>query len=120
MSRKSFEAGDTVMTPYGKAEVVYKRMGGPDANEVVAYSVLVESKVEAMDKPPFPSYNGTIVPAKDVTEISTGVDVKKVGPGINCKFPPHALHFSKDEVGVMLTVDEARDLQAKLKSELEK
>ena len=68
MAHKVYDAGDSVMTPHGKGEVVYKRMGGEGFTEVVAYSILFESKVEAMDKPPFPSYNGTIVPASQVSD----------------------------------------------------
>ena len=61
-----FEKGERVQTPMGSGSIVYSRMGGKNYSEVEAYSVFLDSKKAEMERPPFPSYNGTIFPASDV------------------------------------------------------
>ena len=46
--------------------VVYQRMKAPQFSEVEAVSVLLDEKKAASQKPPFPSYSGTIFPAEQV------------------------------------------------------
>jgi hypothetical protein len=62
---KEFDQGDRVMTPCGVGSVVYRRMFG---SEIQAYSVCLDSRKEAMEKPPFPSYTGTIFRPCDLKE----------------------------------------------------
>lgn len=62
-----FDKGDRVNTPQGPGKVVYRRMDHlGDINQVAAYSVALDHKVEACNHPPFPSYSGTIFPAGEV------------------------------------------------------
>lgn len=65
----SFEERDRVMTPEGAGSIVYRRMAPPNYNEVEAYSVCLDSKKEASEKPPFASYTGTVYPAEKVSPI---------------------------------------------------
>ena len=62
-----FDKGDRVMTPQGPGVVIYRRMAGPDYRNVEAYSVCLDHKKAASEKPPFPSYTGTVFPAEEVT-----------------------------------------------------
>lgn len=71
---KVFDKGDRVMTPGGAGAIVYKRMAPPTYAEVEVYSVCLDSKKAESEKPPFPSYTGTIVKAEDVRE-ETPLDV---------------------------------------------
>lgn len=64
--KRDFDKGDRVMTHLGPGTVVYKRMAPPSFSEVEVYSVCLDSKKEASEKPPFPTYTGTIVKAEDV------------------------------------------------------
>lgn len=61
-----FDRGDKVMTPMGPGTVVYRRMASPSYAEVDAYSVALDHKVAEAQKPPFPSYSGTVFPAEQV------------------------------------------------------
>jgi hypothetical protein len=61
-----FEKNDRVKTPLGPGVVVYKRYGSNDT-EVAAYSVALDHKVAESEKPPFPSYTGTIFATHDVS-----------------------------------------------------
>lgn len=65
---KVFNQGDRVSTPQGNGSVVYSRMGAPDYNKPIAYSVCLDKKKAESEQPPFPSYSGTIIPADQVTE----------------------------------------------------
>jgi hypothetical protein len=61
-----FDKGDRVMTPGGAGTVVYKRMAPPDFFEVDVYSVCLDTRKAETEKPPFPSYSGTIYKAEMV------------------------------------------------------
>lgn len=61
-----FDMNDRVITPQGPGKIAFKRMRSPDFNTVEAYSVILDSKVEASKLPPFPNVNGTIFPANEV------------------------------------------------------
>lgn len=61
-----FDKGDRVMTHLGPGSVVYKRMAPPTFSEVEAYSVFLDHKKSESEKPPFPSYTGTIIEAEKV------------------------------------------------------
>lgn len=63
-----FDKGDRVMTPDGPGSVVFRRMGGSFYADVKAYSVCLDHKKAESEKPPFPSYTGTMYPASDVKE----------------------------------------------------
>lgn len=67
-----FDKGDRVMTPGGVGSVISRRMGGPNYSEVVSYSVCLDTKKAASEKPPFPYYNGTTYPAEHVKEHKDG------------------------------------------------
>lgn len=53
-----FDKGDRVNTTMGPGTVVYRRL--TEFGEVSAYSVLLDSKKEESEKPPFKTYTGTI------------------------------------------------------------
>lgn len=61
-----FDKSDRVITPGGPGAVVYRRMAPPTYSEAEAYSVCLDSKKVESEKPPFPSYTGTVYPAGDV------------------------------------------------------
>lgn len=61
-----FDKGSRVMTSHGPGVVLYKRMASPTYTEVSVYCVCIDAKKAESEKPPFPFYNGTIVPAGDV------------------------------------------------------
>lgn len=61
-----FRTGERVMTPHGPGKVQYCRMEAPDFVKVACYSVMLDHKLKASQEPPFPFYNGTIVPAEQV------------------------------------------------------
>lgn len=63
-----YDKGDRVMTPCGPGSIVYKRMAAPTFQEVDVYSVFLDSRKAEMEKPPFPSYSGTIFKAALVTK----------------------------------------------------
>ncbi len=63
---KEFDKGDRVMTHLGPGTVVYKRMKPPTFSEVEVYSVCLDHRKAESEKPPFPSYTGTIIKAEDV------------------------------------------------------
>lgn len=65
---KVYDKGDRVTTPGGSGTVVYRRVLGPDFQQVGHYSVALDHKVAEQDRPPFPSYTGTIYPASEVTD----------------------------------------------------
>jgi hypothetical protein len=58
-----FDKGDRVSTPYGAAEVQYRRMQPPDYSEVACYSVRLMAQWHDC------SYSGTIVPAAEVSRL---------------------------------------------------
>lgn len=66
-----FDKGDRVMTPLGPGAVAYRRMAPPTYSEVEVYSVCLDSKKAESEKPPFPSYTGTIFKADQVKEEKT-------------------------------------------------
>jgi len=66
MEATMFDMNDRVTTPKGNGKVAYRRMRSPDYIEVEAYSVILDSAMEAANLPPFPSITGTIFSAKDV------------------------------------------------------
>lgn len=61
-----FDKGNRVITPGGPGEVVYRRMAPPTYAEVDVYSVCLDSKKAESEKPPFPTYTGTIYKAEQV------------------------------------------------------
>jgi len=61
-----FDKGDRVMTPVGPGTVVYMRMDPSSPHMVDVYSVFLDHKKKEMEKPPFPSYSGTIFKAHQV------------------------------------------------------
>lgn len=61
-----FDKGNRVVTPGGPGKIVYRRMAPPTYTEVEVYSVYLDSKKAENEKPPFPSYTGTIYPAAQV------------------------------------------------------
>jgi hypothetical protein len=61
-----FKAKDRVKTPYGVGSIIYTRMAAPNYNEVAAYSVCLDSKLNASRLPPFPFYNGTMCSPEEV------------------------------------------------------
>ena len=64
-----FYKGDRVMTHLGPGTVVYSRMLPPMFEVVDVYSVCLDARKKASEKPPFPSYAGTIVKADDVRSL---------------------------------------------------
>lgn len=62
----TFYKGQRVITPLGEGSVNYQRMAPSNYDEAEAVSVLLDSKMEEMNKPPFPNYSGTIFPAEKV------------------------------------------------------
>lgn len=61
-----FDKGDRVMTPHGAGTVAYRRMAPPTYSHPEVYSVVLDHKKAETERPPFPSYSGTIIPAEDV------------------------------------------------------
>ena len=66
-----FKLGTRVQTPHGVGTIVGNRMMSPSYNEVGSYIVSLDAKQAASNKPPFPSYTGTVFPANQVKEINT-------------------------------------------------
>jgi hypothetical protein len=67
-----FDKGIRVNTPHGTGTVVYHRLLGPDYREADCYSVCLDEHKAASERPPFPSYTGTIVPADQVQPLKQG------------------------------------------------
>lgn len=65
---KVFDRNERVITPLGPGKVISRMMKPPYYTEVASYSVLLDSKVAASEKPPFPTANGTTFKAEDVKE----------------------------------------------------
>lgn len=55
-----FEQSQEVMTPKGKGRVAYQIMKGPDYEEAMSVSVILDSKKSYI------SYSGTLFPAEEV------------------------------------------------------
>jgi len=68
-NQKTFGPGDRVMTPVGPGTVVYVRINPPTFAEVDVYSICLDSRKAESEKPPFPSYRGTVFKAEHVSAL---------------------------------------------------
>lgn len=65
---KLFNRGQRVSTHLGAGVVLWRRLKAPEFTEALTYGVFLDSEKDKSNKPPYPTYTGTVVEADKVTE----------------------------------------------------